>query len=162
MIMLITSDNIKNNIESRNNATFCLSTVQVITTLLFHKPFARKTPVIKIKWKKSKAVYTWVRSSFQWFYCIKSYWIYQIDPRELVKTLKKFYEISYISINILSKYPDQHHKRIEDNLCLKFWNYTKTQNLFALNHGKIMTKDEIAGLQLKSFYTPLYFFFIFV
>ena len=126
MIMFVISDNIKNNMELRNCASFWLSPVQAITTLLFNKPFARKTPVIKIKWKKSKAVYTWVRSSFQWYYCIRSYWIHQIDPRELVKTHvnTESYKIKYISNNIPSK-----NIMKESKMLLKVWSFRTTPKL---------------------------------
>ena len=131
MIMFVTSDNIKSNMELRNSASFWLSPVQAITTPLFNKPFARKTPVIKIKWKKSKAVYTWVRSSFQWYYCIRSYGIHQIDPRKLVKTHVNIesYEIKYISNNIVLKRIKHRYIINESKMLLKVWSFRTTPKL---------------------------------
>ena len=103
--------------ELKNCASFWLSPVQAITTLLFNKPFSWKTPVIKIKWKKSKAVYTWVRSSFQWSYCMRGYWIHQIDPRELVEAHVNIesYKVYFISNNMYWKESNTvHYKRLED------------------------------------------------
>ena len=117
VIMFVTSNNIKNNIQLRKIASFWLSPAQAITTLLFHKLFAWKTPVIKIKWKKSKAVYTWVRSSFQWSYCMRGYWIHQIDPRELVEAHVNIesYKVYFISNNMYWKESNTvHYKRLED------------------------------------------------